>query len=77
MGEELTARYGEQAKVADRELLVKGLDRLAQCDSQYKASKEPRLLVELMLIQKYAGSAVCKWGTLPPQQHPALKKVLT
>jgi DNA polymerase-3 subunit gamma/tau len=31
--------------------LVKGLDRLAQCDSQYKASKEPRLLVELMLMQ--------------------------
>ncbi len=59
VGEELTARYGEQAKVADRELLVKGLDRLAQCDSQYKASKEPRLLVELMLIQmcRFSGSA--------------------
>lgn len=51
VGEELMARYGEQAQVADRELLVKGLDRLAQADSQYKASKEPRLLVELMLIQ--------------------------
>lgn len=51
VGEELTARYGQQAQQIDRELLVKGLDRLAQCDSQYKASKEPRLLVELMLIK--------------------------
>ncbi|MEZ4739534.1 MAG: DNA polymerase III subunit gamma/tau [Flavobacteriales bacterium] len=51
VSEDLTARYGQQAKDVDQELLVKGLDLLAQCDSQYKASKEPRLLVELMLIQ--------------------------
>jgi DNA polymerase-3 subunit gamma/tau len=51
VGEELTARYGDQAQRVDREILVKGLDRLAQCDSQYKASKEPRLLVELALVQ--------------------------
>lgn len=51
VGEDLTARYGDQAQRVDRELLIRGLDRLAQCDSQYKASKEPRLLVELALVQ--------------------------
>ncbi len=51
VGEELAARYGDQAQRTDRELLVRGLDRLAHCDSLYKLSKEPRLLVELMLIQ--------------------------
>ena len=51
VGQELTDRYADQAQRADRELLVNGLDRLAHCDSQYKLSKEPRLLVELMLIQ--------------------------
>lgn len=51
VSEDLTQRYGQQAGAADRDLLVKGLDRLAQCDTQYKASKEPRLLVELTLIQ--------------------------
>jgi DNA polymerase-3 subunit gamma/tau len=51
VSEDLTARYSQQAKDVDMELLVKGLDLLAQCDSQYKSSKEPRLLVELMLIQ--------------------------
>ncbi|MBP7154607.1 MAG: DNA polymerase III subunit gamma/tau [Flavobacteriales bacterium] len=51
VGQELTARYGDQAQRASRDLLVNGLDRLAHCDSQYKASKEPRLLVELTLIQ--------------------------
>ncbi len=51
VGQELTARYGEQAQNASRDLLVNGLDRLAHCDSQYKLSKEPRLLVELTLIQ--------------------------
>ena len=51
VSEDLTARYGDQAQRVDRETLVHGLDRLAQCDSQYKASKEPRLLVELALMQ--------------------------
>ncbi|MBL7939611.1 MAG: DNA polymerase III subunit gamma/tau, partial [Flavobacteriales bacterium] len=51
VSEDLTARYGEQAQRVDRELLVRGLDRLAQCDSQYKSSKEPRLLVELAMVQ--------------------------
>ncbi|MEO8590892.1 MAG: DNA polymerase III subunit gamma/tau [Flavobacteriales bacterium] len=51
VSEDLIKRYGEQAQAASRDMLVKGLDRLAQCDTQYKQSKEPRLLVELTLIQ--------------------------
>lgn len=51
VSEDLIQRYGHQAQAAPRDLLVKGLDRLAQCDTQYKLSKEPRLLVELTLIQ--------------------------
>ena len=51
VSEELGAHYAEQAKAITRDLLVRGLDRLGQVDSQYKNSKEPRLLVELALIQ--------------------------
>ena len=51
VSEDLTSRYAEQASSASRQLLVTGLDKLAQCDTQYKSSKEPRLLVELALIQ--------------------------
>lgn len=57
VSEDLTTRYGGQAAATDRGLLIQGLDRLAQCDAQYKASKEPRLLVELTLIQ------LCTLGT--------------
>lgn len=51
VSEDLMKRYGAQAESADRDLLITGLDRLAHCDAQYKLSKEPRLLVELTLIQ--------------------------
>ncbi|HRD53832.1 MAG TPA: DNA polymerase III subunit gamma/tau [Flavobacteriales bacterium] len=51
VSEDLVARYGAQAKSTPREVLMRGLDRLAQCDAQYKLSKEPRMLVELALMQ--------------------------
>jgi len=51
VSEDLGARYATQAQAVPRDLLVRGLDRLAQADVQYKSSKEPRLLVELALIQ--------------------------
>lgn len=51
VSEDLIQRYGAQAQSTSRELLIRGLDRLAQCDAQYKQSKEPRLLVELTLMQ--------------------------
>lgn len=50
VSDDLQQRYAEQAARIDRDLLVRGLDTLAQCDVQYKASREPRLLVELALI---------------------------
>ncbi len=61
----------------DRELLVKGLDRLAQCDSQYKSSKEPRLLVELMLIQLCRINAQCPNAAVAASERLGKKKVLT
>jgi DNA polymerase-3 subunit gamma/tau len=48
--EDLIQRYADQALATDRDLIIKGLDRLAHCDANYKQSKEPRLLVELALI---------------------------
>jgi DNA polymerase-3 subunit gamma/tau len=48
---DLGVRYAGQAKAIPRDLLIRGLDRLAQVDAQYKISKEPRLLMELALIQ--------------------------
>ena len=51
VSEDLQARYAAQAKSVSRDLLVRGLEALAQCDAQYKVSREPRLLVELALIQ--------------------------
>ena len=51
VSEDLVKRYGAQAQSTPREILIRGLDRLAQCDTQYKLSKEPRMLVELTLMQ--------------------------
>ena len=51
VSDDMQRRYGQQAAAVSRDMLVAGLDRLAQVDVQYKNSKEPRLLVELMLIQ--------------------------
>jgi DNA polymerase-3 subunit gamma/tau len=53
---------------------VKGLDRLAQCDSQYKATKEPRLLVELTLIQLCRINATSTNGKAVEQAPIAEKK---
>ncbi len=57
VSEDVAKRYAEQAQAVPRELLVRGLDRLSQVDVQYKNSKEPRLLVELLLIQLAGGGA--------------------
>lgn len=72
VSEELGARYGEQAKAVPRDLLVQGLDRLGQVDSQYKNSKEPRLLVELALIQlaQYNRSAATNGNVVPRAASP-------
>ena len=56
VSDDLAVRYAQQAKATPRELLVQGLERIGQCDAQFKSSKEPRLLVELALIQ------LCRMG---------------
>ncbi len=67
VSEDLVKRYGAQAQGTPRELLIRGLDRLAQCDAQYKLSKEPRLLVELTLMQ------LCRLNA-PAEAAPAAEK---
>jgi DNA polymerase-3 subunit gamma/tau len=75
VSEDLTARYGAQARAVDPELIVTGLDQLAKCDSQYKASKEPRLLVELTLIRMCRINGVPEKGAHPTATAaPAEKK---
>ncbi len=74
VSEDLGKHYADQAKAMPRELLVRGLDRLAQVDSQYKISKEPRLLVELALIQ-LAGSTAS--GPNGGQQPAGIKAAAT
>lgn len=51
VSDEQGEHYARQAKEVSRNLLVDGLTRLGNVDVQYKNSKEPRLLVELALIQ--------------------------
>lgn len=57
VSDELAARYAAQAKAAPRDLLIGALERIGQCDAQYKLSKDARLLVELTLIQ------LCRLGS--------------
>lgn len=51
VSEELQQRFGEQAKSCDPDLLVDALNSISEADSQYKGSKDQRLLVELTLMK--------------------------
>jgi len=44
-------RFLEQAKKADRQLLLRGLELANQCDFNYKLSQNKRLSVEICLMQ--------------------------
>jgi DNA polymerase-3 subunit gamma/tau len=78
VSEDLGARYAAQAQAVPRDLLVRGLDCLAQADVQYKSSKEPRLLVELALIQLAHPVKPSNGASTPaPSLAGAEKKVLT
>jgi len=73
--EDLVQQYAVQARATGRALLVQGLDRLAQCDAQYKQSKEPRLLVELALVQLCgAGQPEAKGADAPAPAVAAVEK---
>ena len=44
-------RFSEQAKKADKQLLLRGLELSNQCDFNYKLSQNKRLSVEICLMQ--------------------------
>ncbi|MBP9080367.1 MAG: DNA polymerase III subunit gamma/tau [Flavobacteriales bacterium] len=56
VSEELGQRYAQQAKAVPRDLLVAGLAQLGHVDARFKSSREPRLLVELALVQLALGN---------------------
>ena len=57
--EEIKARYLEQGKSVSASWLINAMNVVSQADNQYKLSKNPRLLVELMLIKlAYLNQAV-------------------
>lgn len=49
--EKTKQRYQEQAQVVSLSFLISAINLVSQYDAQYKASKNPRLHVELMLIK--------------------------
>lgn len=51
VSEELQKRFSEQAKRCDPELLIEGLNKISEADSEYRNSKDQRLLVELTLLR--------------------------
>lgn len=55
VGEQIKKRYLEQAAKTPAEFLLSGLQTLSKADVQYKSSNNPRLLVELALVQLIPG----------------------
>ncbi len=51
VGDNIKKKYAEQSNVCEQGYLLKGLSLISKCDVQYKASKNPRLLVELTVMQ--------------------------
>lgn len=51
VSESVAERYKSQAAAADIRLLIEGLNLINECDTQYRASKHQRLLVELTLMK--------------------------
>ena len=51
VAESIKSRYLEQTEKIDTQHILRALGVISQADTQYKASKNQRLLVELMLMQ--------------------------
>ncbi|MGC6434707.1 MAG: DNA polymerase III subunit gamma/tau, partial [Crocinitomicaceae bacterium] len=51
VGESIEQKYNEQAKNIEAHIVLRSLSVLSKTDVDYKASKNPRLLVELALMQ--------------------------
>ncbi|MFM7770738.1 MAG: DNA polymerase III, subunit gamma and tau, partial [Bacteroidota bacterium] len=47
----VASKYKEQAAASDLRFLIRGIDLVNDCDLHFRASKHPRLLVELMLMK--------------------------
>ena len=69
VSEDLTALRGP-GRSHPRESLVKGLELVAQCDGQYKGTKEPRLLVELLLLRLCALAGRTEGASLSEEKSP-------
>ncbi len=51
VGESTKERYKEQSQKTEMAFLLRGLKLLSECDVKYKGTNNPRLLVELCLLQ--------------------------
>lgn len=51
VGDDVKQQYQDQSKKAPKDFLLKAIDMANDCDLQYKASKNQRLLVELTLMK--------------------------
>ncbi|MCB0793956.1 MAG: DNA polymerase III subunit gamma/tau [Flavobacteriales bacterium] len=74
VSEDLKPRYAEQADKMPFELLVKGLELIGECDVQYKLSKDPRLLVEVVLLRMCEAQGTGAEIPVPPGPTAAEKK---
>ncbi|MBX2946292.1 MAG: DNA polymerase III subunit gamma/tau [Cyclobacteriaceae bacterium] len=73
--ESVKKKYAQQAQAASPSLLLSWLNIANQCDIQYKASKNQRLLVELALMKMANVQAVINLAA--PSQEALKKKLLT
>jgi len=51
VSENIALKYKQQSEATDIRLLIQGLSLINECDTQYRASKHQRLLVELALMK--------------------------
>ena len=61
-GASVTDRFGEQAKKCGLHFLVGAIGHANEADQQYRMSRHPRLLVELMLMRIGSLEAVSAEG---------------
>jgi DNA polymerase-3 subunit gamma/tau len=71
----IARRYAEQAQLAPPDLLLSWLNLANQCDLQYKASKNQRLLVELALMKMAHVRAAIEAPPPAPADEAGKKKV--
>lgn len=73
--EKTKAQYAQQAKACDNGRLMSWLSIATQCDINYKASKNQRLLVELALMKMAWLQHAFQAGSTAPDPEAVKKKV--